>query len=80
MGVLHRAVGARLAVQGERSVEHLAAATWLGLTTCPAHLQILRQAGLVATRRDGTKIYYRLAGHDVAALYAALRDVADARN
>ncbi|TDB78348.1 hypothetical protein [Micromonospora sp. KC723] len=34
----------------------------------------------MATRHDGTKIYYRLAGHDVAALYVALRDVAGARN
>jgi rhodanese-related sulfurtransferase/DNA-binding transcriptional ArsR family regulator len=69
-----------LLAQGERSVEHLAAAAGLGLTTCSAHLQTLRQAGLVATRREGTKIYYRLAGPDVAALYAGLRDVAGARS
>jgi rhodanese-related sulfurtransferase/DNA-binding transcriptional ArsR family regulator len=65
-----------LLAQGERNVEQLAAAAGLGLTTCSAHLQTLRQAGLVATRRDGTKIFYRLAGGDVAALYALLRDVA----
>ena len=69
-----------LLAQGERSVEHLAKAAGLGLTTCSAHLQILRQAGLVATRRDGTKIHYRLAGQDVAALYALLRDVAGNRS
>jgi rhodanese-related sulfurtransferase/DNA-binding transcriptional ArsR family regulator len=69
-----------LLAQGERSVETLARAAHLGVTTCSAHLQTLRQAGLVATRRDGTKIYYRLAGPDVAALYALLRDVASARN
>ncbi|WIN00136.1 metalloregulator ArsR/SmtB family transcription factor [Actinoplanes oblitus] len=69
-----------LLAQSERSVEHLAAAAGLGLTTCSAHLQTLRQAGLVATRRDGTKIYYRLAGPDVAALYAVLRDVAGTHN
>ncbi|MEV0811198.1 hypothetical protein [Micromonospora sp. NPDC050200] len=34
----------------------------------------------MATRRDGTKIYYRLAGPDVAALYALLRDVAGTRS
>lgn len=66
--------------QGERSVEHLAVAAGLGLTTCSAHLQTLRQAGLVATRRDGTRIYYRLAGPDVAALYALLGDVASTRS
>jgi rhodanese-related sulfurtransferase/DNA-binding transcriptional ArsR family regulator len=69
-----------LLAQGERSVEALARAAGLGLTTCSAHLQTLRQAGLVATRRDGTKIHYRLAGPDVAALYALLRDVAGSRS
>jgi rhodanese-related sulfurtransferase len=69
-----------LLAQGERSVEHLATAAGLGLTTCSAHLQTLRQAGLVATRRAGTKIFYRLAGSDVVALYALLRDVAGARS
>jgi rhodanese-related sulfurtransferase/DNA-binding transcriptional ArsR family regulator len=69
-----------LLAQGERSVDALARAAGLGLTTCSAHLQTLRQAGLVATRRDGTKIHYRLAGTDVAALYALLRDVAGAHS
>jgi rhodanese-related sulfurtransferase/predicted transcriptional regulator len=69
-----------LLAQGERSVENLAKTAGLGLTTCSAHLQILRQAGLVSTRRDGTKIHYRLAGRDVAALYALLRDVAGSRS
>src|SRR5687768_13010855 len=69
-----------LLAQSERSVEHLAAAAGLGVTTCSAHLQTLRQAGLVATRRDGTKVHYRLAGTDVAALYAHLRDVATVRS
>ncbi|GAA3349499.1 metalloregulator ArsR/SmtB family transcription factor [Amorphoplanes nipponensis] len=69
-----------LLAQGERSVDALARAAHLGLTTCSAHLQTLRQAGLVATRRDGTKIHYRLVGPDVAALYALLRDVAGARS
>jgi len=65
-----------LLAQGERSVEALARAAGLGLTTASAHLQTLKQAGLVATRRQGTRIYYRLAGEDVAALYALLLQVA----
>jgi len=65
-----------LLAQGERTVEALARAEGLGLTTASAHLQTLKQAGLVATRRDGVRIHYRLAGEDVAALYALLRDVA----
>lgn len=75
------ASGARLELldllaQGERPVEALAQAAQLGLTTASHHLRVLRQANLVTTRRDGTKIYYRLAGGDVAALYALLRTVA----
>jgi len=65
-----------LLAQGERDVASLAAATDLGLTTASAHLQTLRQANLVATRRDGTRVLYRLAGGDVADLYAHLRAVA----
>lgn len=66
-----------LLAQGERSVDSLARAAGLGLTTASAHLQTLKNAGLVTTRRDGTKIYYRLAGDDVAALFALVRAVAD---
>lgn len=67
-----------LLAQGERSVEALARAAGLGLTTASAHLQALKQAGLVATRRDGTRIHYRLAGDDVAVLYKQLLQVAQA--
>ena len=58
-----------LLAQGPRSVAELAAAAGLGMTTASAHLQTLKQAGLVATSREGTTIRYRLAGSDVAALY-----------
>ena len=61
--------------QGPRSVAELAAAAGLGVTTTSAHLQTLKQAGLVATRRQGTTIRYRLAGPDVAALYVQMRQV-----
>ena len=62
--------------QGPRSVEDLAAAAQLGMSTCSAHLQTLREAGLVGTRRDGKRIYYSLAGDDVAGLWDHLRRVA----
>ena len=65
-----------LLAQGERDVASLAAAADLGVTTASAHLQTLRRANLVASRRDGTRIHYRLAGPDVAELYARLREVA----
>jgi DNA-binding transcriptional ArsR family regulator len=65
-----------LLAQGEYSVEALAAAAGLGLSTASAHLQALKDAGLVRTRREGTYVHYRLAGDDVAALLALLRTVA----
>ncbi|RPF37288.1 metalloregulator ArsR/SmtB family transcription factor [Streptomyces sp. TLI_185] len=67
-----------LLAQGERTVDALARVAGLNLTTASAHLQTLKQAGLVVTRRDGVRIHYRLAGDDVAALYALLRQVAQA--
>jgi rhodanese-related sulfurtransferase/DNA-binding transcriptional ArsR family regulator len=62
--------------QGERPVDALAAAAGLNLTTASAHLQTLKHAGLVVTRRQGTRIFYRLAGDDVADLVARARTVA----
>ncbi|CAL9327703.1 hypothetical protein SUDANB121_00017 [Nocardiopsis dassonvillei] len=66
-----------LLAQGERPVQELARAVGLKLTTASAQLQVLRQAGLVAARNEGTKIFYRLAGDDVAALLSLLCGVAD---
>lgn len=68
-----------LLAQGPRSVADLAAAARLGLTTASSHLQVLKRAGLVATRRQGTTIHYRLADVDVAALYLQLRTLATTR-
>lgn len=63
-------------VQAERSVEALAQATDLKLTTASAHLQTLRQGGLVSVRKEGTRIFYRVAGPEVARLMLELRRVA----
>lgn len=67
-----------LLAQAERPVDALATAAGLNLTTASAHLQTLKQAGLVASRRQGTKIFYRLAGDDVADLLVRARHVAAA--
>jgi rhodanese-related sulfurtransferase/DNA-binding transcriptional ArsR family regulator len=64
-----------LLAQGERDVNSLATAADLGITTASAHLQTLRQANLVTTRREGTRILYRLAGRDVADLFTRVREV-----
>lgn len=68
-----------LLCQGERRVEALAAATGLKLTTASAHLQVMRQARLVETRRVGTSVYYRAGGDEVCRFVAALADLARAR-
>ncbi len=65
-----------LLAQGERSVDSLARAAGLAVSTASMHLQALKDAGFVRTRRDGTFVYYRVAGDDVTALLALLRTVA----
>ncbi|WP_102160372.1 ArsR/SmtB family transcription factor [Zhihengliuella halotolerans] len=69
-----------LMAQGEHAVDELARATGAAFTTTSAHLQTLKRAGLVATRREGNSIRYRLAGDDVAELYTAAKRVALARS
>ncbi len=65
-----------LLAQSEHSVDEVVRATGQGLSTVSAHLQILRAANLVRVRRSGTRVIYRLAGPDVAALHALLGAVA----
>ncbi len=64
---------------GERSVEALAGQTGLSVANASQHLQLLRQAGLVAMRRQGTFAYYRLASPGVLDLCRALRVLAAAQ-
>jgi rhodanese-related sulfurtransferase len=64
---------------GERSVELLARQVGLSVANTSQHLQLLRRAGLVTSRRDGTSVHYRLAAPEVFELYRALRTVAATR-
>jgi len=68
-----------LLCQGERNVEALAASSWLKLTTASAHLAVMRQARLVETRRDKTRVYCRAADEEVCLFVGALGDLARAR-
>jgi rhodanese-related sulfurtransferase/DNA-binding transcriptional ArsR family regulator len=70
---------AELMAQREHTVEALARATGMSVTNTSAHLQVLARARLVAARKDGTKVCYRLADDEVAAFVAALRDLARSR-
>ena len=65
-----------LLAQGERSVEDLADTAGLWVTSCSAHLQVLHNARLVVTRRQGTRIYYSLASDDVVRMFGEMRAVA----
>ncbi|WP_282785665.1 MULTISPECIES: metalloregulator ArsR/SmtB family transcription factor [unclassified Nocardia] len=67
-----------LLTQGEHTVEAIATATGMNLTTASANLQALKAGGLVRSRRDGTRQHYRLAGTDVARLFALVHTVAEA--
>lgn len=63
--------------QGERHVEQLADEIGQSIANTSFHLRALASAGLVATRRSGTRIYYRLASDRVVDLWQALVDVAE---
>ena len=62
--------------QGERSVDEVAAEISQSVANTSQHLQVLARAGLVRSRRDGTRVFYRLAGDRVGDLWTAVRDAA----
>lgn len=61
--------------QGERSVEELAQEIDQSVANTSQHLQRLLRAGLVRSRREGTRVHYALAGPSVAELWRGLRQV-----
>src|ERR1700738_5397525 len=63
--------------QGERSFEVLADRTRLSIANASQHLQHMRRAGLVANRREGKFVYYRLVDDSILDLLAALRRIAE---
>ena len=62
--------------QGERSVDDVAMEIGQSLANTAHHLRTLARAGLVRSRRDGSRVVYRLASDRVAELWGAVRDVA----
>ena len=61
--------------QGERHVDELATEIRQSVANTSFHLRTLAAAGLVLTRKEGTRVHYRLASDRVGDLWAALRDV-----
>ena len=62
--------------QGERSVDEIATEIDQSVANTSHHLRAMARAGLLTTRRDGTRIFYALASDRVGELWSALRDVA----
>jgi rhodanese-related sulfurtransferase/DNA-binding MarR family transcriptional regulator len=73
----HRLEILEVLAQGERTVESLATETGLSIANASRHLQQLRQAQLVLTRREGLFVHYRLTGPEVVSLMLALRHAAE---
>jgi len=66
-----------LLAQAERTVDSLAAETEASPANISQHLQVLRNAGLAVSRKDGLFVHYRIADPAVASLCAAMRTVAE---
>lgn len=64
--------------QGERTVEGLARLAGLSVANTSQHLQVLRRAGLVSTRREGLYVFYRMVESDVDDLRRVLLRLAEA--
>ena len=64
---------------GERSVEELSRQVAMSIANTSRHLQILKEAGLVAATRNGTRVQYRLASPAVYQFWVALRSLAAER-
>src|SRR5262245_54024933 len=76
LGSGRRAEIVDLLAQGERSVEEIANEITQSVANTSQHLHVLARAGLIRSRRQGTRVIYRLASERVADLSAAVRDVA----
>jgi rhodanese-related sulfurtransferase/DNA-binding transcriptional ArsR family regulator len=75
----HRLEILELLAQGERTVDSLATEMNLSLANTSQHLQVLRQAALVDSRKDGLFVSYRLAEPAVFQLCSAIRIVTERR-
>src|SRR5207248_5513192 len=76
LGSGRRAEIVDLLAQGERSVEEIANEISQSVANTSQHLHVLARAGLVRSRREGTRIFYRLSSERVGDLWAAVRDIA----
>lgn len=79
LGSPHRIEMLELLSQGERTVDSLATEIGLSSANASQHLQALRRASLVESRKDGLFVYYRLSDASVSDLGIGIRGVAERR-
>ena len=79
LGSPHRLEVLELLAQCERSVDSLAGELGASIANVSQHLQALRRASLVETRKEGQFVHYRLADPAVSDLCRALRTVSERR-
>jgi len=63
--------------QGERSVEGLATATNISVANTSHHLQILRDSGVVRSRKEGLQVIYSLNDAEIPNILSGLRRLAE---
>lgn len=73
----HRLELVDLLAQGERSVDELATEAALSIANASQHLQVLREAHLVAARKEGLRVYYRLADASIYQIVQLIREIAE---
>jgi len=69
----HRLEIIDLLAQGEKTVEAVALEIGASIANASQHLQVLKQARLVSTRRQGHHIFYSLSNNEVFSAWYALR-------
>jgi rhodanese-related sulfurtransferase len=73
----HRLELVDVLAQGERSVEELAKEAALSVANASQHLQALREAHLITARKEGLRVYYRLADASIYQLVQLIREIAE---
>lgn len=68
-----------LVIEGELPVGELVRRLNIAQSALSQHLALMRAAGIVSTRRDGTTIYYSLTDDRTREMLAAIRDVLGSR-
>lgn len=77
LGHPHRLELLEQIAQGERSVDVLADRTGLSVANASQHLQAMKRVGIIAARRVGKFVYYRLADDGILDVLTALRRIAE---